>query len=41
VRTILVPREDGRRQRLESDLSPIYMGAQAVSPYRMAELKFQ
>jgi hypothetical protein len=40
IRTIMVPRGDGASQRLESDLSPIYSGAQAVSPYRMAELKF-
>ncbi|HVT82054.1 MAG TPA: hypothetical protein VHM90_15535 [Phycisphaerae bacterium] len=40
IRTILIPREDGHRQRLESDLSPIYSGAQAVSPYRMADLRF-
>ncbi len=40
IRTITLPRGEGHSQQLESDLSPIYSGAQAVSPYRMAELRF-
>jgi len=40
VRTITQPAAGGTRtQRLESNLSPIFSGAQAVSPYRMAELQ--
>jgi len=30
----------GQRQVLQSNLSPVYVNAQAVSPYRLAELDF-
>jgi hypothetical protein len=38
LRTVTMETAGGGRQQLQSNLSPVYVDAQPVSPYRMAEL---
>lgn len=40
LRTLTVDGSAGQHEQMQSNLSPVYLNAQAFSPYRMAHLKF-